>query len=439
MKDNIRLERAAGGIVVRVQAGRKEVLLIDDAYGHVAFPKGHVEMGETWQAAAIREVAEETGIVAQMVAPIGRVEYFIERDGVQIRKQVRLFLMQAKTNGAPKHQVEEVRRAYFLPWPQAIQQLAKQGYSNWSWALESADVLWRWHEGDWEKVWRQAVQNLSDTEIDDLWRQVAELNAELVQVADNELQAVAGSWYQKANLDRGGVATTRVPCDFPEEPAVATAVLRQAVESMLLQPEVSVIEVENLCDQSMGQQFRSVCVNPMYAGTVATRLQKSQVIPCIALGFPFGANSPNALAAEAKHGLADGARELDVVIPVGAMVEDDIWTVYEHIQAVCSVAKAKAVDVVVKVILECHFLSPLQVAKASLVSIAAGADFIITSTDFAPGGALVADVALMALAAGNRASVMAAGGIHSRTQARLFLRYGATCLGTQSGMSVIRE
>lgn len=435
---NRRIERAAGGIVVRMQAGRREVLLIEDAYGHVAFPKGHVEPGETWQQTAVREVAEETGIRARVMAPIGRVEYPIERGDIQVSKQVRLFLMQAEGDEAPVHQEQEIQGAYFLPWSEASQRCTERGYVNWSWALETANVLWQWYEGGWEQTWRQAQADLPDAVLDSMWQQVALLNVQLLEVADKELQSIAGPWYQGRGLAIEDVNWRTLPRDFPDISSYTTILLRQAVEHTLLKPEASALDVENLCEQARGQQFRTVCVNPMHAGTAAANLQNSPVIPCIVVGFPLGAHAPETLAAEATHGVANGARELDMVIPVGSMVEDDIWTVYEHIRAVCAVARANE-GVTVKVILECHFLSPLQVAKASLVAIAAGADFIKTSTGFALGGARIADVALMTLAAGQRASVKAAGGIRTRAQARQFLRYGATRLGTSSGMSLVRE
>jgi deoxyribose-phosphate aldolase len=432
-----RIERAAGGLVVRVrEAGRREVLLIDDAYGHVTFPKGHVEPGETWEAAAIREIREETGIEARILAPLGRVEYPVERDGQVVRKQVRLFLLEEIDEADdPVPQVEEVRSAYFLPWHEAEQLHAQKGYANWSWVFAKADVLWRWHHERWEAKWRELPAKTAPAEIDARWQEVQGLVRQLCDAVRTELAVVAPDLYAEL--------TRRVPLEgaaevaFPQSIADVKSELRQAIEHTLLKPEASALDIEALCREAVMHQFRTVCVNPQHVRRAADSVADSGVIPCTVIGFPLGAAHLDALVAEARAVVAAGAREVDMVLPIGSMREDDIWTVFEYVRAVCEEVH-RTDGAKVKVIFENHFLTYAQVAMATLVCAAAGADFVKTSTGFAASGAKLADVALMAYATCGRVGVKAAGGIRTTEEAVQFLRYGASRLGTSSGTHIVR-
>lgn len=429
------VERAAGGLVVRKTAAGPQVLLIDDAYGRVSFPKGHLEAGETWESAAIREIQEETGISARILAPLGRVEYKIERDGQPVRKQVRLFLLAALDESVePTPQQEELDGAYFLPWNEAASRHEERGYDNWKWIFAKAALLWQWHDADWEEMWRHLD---AATQLDVFERQWPTMNGwldQLVSSVEDELAAtapdIAAAW-RSVRASSSAIALPRTLADEAE-------VLRGAIEHTLLKPEASEVDVVNLCREAVAHRFRAVCVNPQHAAVANQVLAGSDVILCTVVGFPLGAVDVDALVAETEAVIRHGAREVDMVIPIGSMREDDIWRVEQAVSAVVRVAHAYP-NVRVKAILEAHFLRIDQLVKASIVALAAGADFIKTSTGFAASGARLADVACMAKIAGEHRGVKAAGGIRSRLAARSLLGFGATRIGTSSGPALSRE
>lgn len=429
MTDTI-IERAAGGLVVRRGIHGLEVLLIEDAYGRVSFPKGHIEAGEKWEDAAVREVTEETGIEARIIAPLGRVEYPLEREGTPVRKQVRLFLMEEiDEQDEPVHQQEEIRGAYFRPWKEAEALHRERGYENWSWVFEKANVLWAWYEQQWQTNWRALAANLPAPVVLEAWRKVAPLVEDLVAAVQRELRVVAPDLAASLVISPD---SARLPKTLTHE----NDALLGAIEHTLLKPEAGQLDVVNLAQEAKRHHFRAVCVNPQHVAVVADVLRGTDVIPCTVVGFPLGAADETAIAAETRAVTASGARDVDMVIPVGSMREDDIRTVFNHIKAVCDAAH-EIPGVHVKVIVETHFLTYAQLAMACLLALAAGADFVKTSTGFAPTGAKLADVALMALIAGDK-GVKAAGGIRTRADALQFLRFGATRIGTSSGVSIVR-
>jgi len=425
-----KVERSAGGVVIRRRNKSLEVLMIDDAYGHVTFPKGHVEAGETWETAAIREIREETGIEATVLAPVGRVEYPIERFGETIRKQVRFFLLEASDNDtSPVAQQEEVRGAFFTSWEDADARHLQQGYANWSWVLPKAKVLLNLYDANMDTRWRQTPASLPADELATRWREALPLIRNLLEVTGQELQVVAPDWFTKAVT-----APTENVFPLPEERIPALA---GAIEHTLLKPEASLPDVLRVVHEAKEHRFGGVCVNPQYLPHVVAELAGEPTLPVVVVGFPLGATDTTALTAETRSMVEQGAREVDMVLPVGSMVEDDIWSVHERIQAVVDTAHGQGAKV--KVIFETHFLSLSQVVKAALVAVAAGADFLKTSTGFAPSGARVMDVAVMKFVSAARAEVKAAGGIKSREEALNFLRFGATRLGTSSGIQLIGE
>lgn len=430
-----KVERAAGGLVLRSGAAGLEVLLIDDAFGKVAFPKGHVEPGETWEDAAIREVAEETGIEARIVAPLGRVHYDIFRDGQPVRKEVRLFLLRAINEAdEPMPQVEELDRAYYLPWPQAQVHHEERGYANWKWIFAKAQTIAQWHDQNWEAV-RHLDADDNNGALESIWGQVAPWLDALIAATEDELRAaapeIAQQWQTQKAAAPGKVQLPRTLVDERDS-------LRKAIEHTLLKPEASEVDVENLCRAAAQHQVHAVCINPQHVQMATHRLDDSEVQVCTVVGFPLGATHAQALAAETAAVIGDGATEIDLVIPVGSMKEDDIWSVARAVHAVASSAHAHE-GVLVKAILEAHFLTIGQLVKAAMVAVASGADLVKTSTGFAPSGARLLDVACMAVAVGPGHGVKAAGGVRSRAAAVAFLRYGATRLGTSSGPALLRQ
>jgi deoxyribose-phosphate aldolase len=225
-----------------------------------------------------------------------------------------------------------------------------------------------------------------------------------------------------------------LPCEVNDAPNTVI----QAVEHTLLRPTASTLDIEKLCAEAKEHGFHAVCVNPQHVALAASCLSDTPVLICSVVGFPLGATDTRALQAEVESVVGHGAGEVDMVVPIGSLCEDDIWTTYQHVAAAVREAHMER-DVKVKVILETHYLTYGQIVKGCMVAVAAGADFVKTSTGFAPGGARLADVAIMAMAVEGRLGVKAAGGVKSRAQALNFLRMGANRLGTSNGIALSSE
>lgn len=211
--------------------------------------------------------------------------------------------------------------------------------------------------------------------------------------------------------------------------------LARLIDHTLLKPEATPDDVERLCDEALRYGFAAVCVNPVYLPLVVRRLAGSPVAPCTVVDFPLGAGSPRDKAAQAEHALAAGARELDMVQPVGLLRAGRDDDVLEHLRAV--IEPAHRAGAVVKVILETALLTPEQIDRACRLAVAAGADFVKTSTGFGPGGATEEAVRRMRAAVGPAVGVKAAGGIRDYETACRMVAAGANRIGTSSGVALV--
>src|SRR5690606_21713433 len=171
------------------------------------------------------------------------------------------------------------------------------------------------------------------------------------------------------------------------------------IDHTLLKPEASKRDIERLCAEAAEFGFASVCVNPAWVKTAAAFLKGSGVPVCTVIGFPLGAAISDVKAFEARRAIFDGAREVDMVINIGALKSGDICTVEDDIRAVASAAHENGV--LCKVIIETALLTDDEKVTACLAAKNAGADFVKTSTGFSKGGATVHDIALMRRAVGS--------------------------------------
>lgn len=203
----------------------------------------------------------------------------------------------------------------------------------------------------------------------------------------------------------------------------------------ILKPDASYNAVKKVCDEALKYNFASVCVNQYRTRQVASLLKGSDVKVCTVVGFPLGAVAKEVKAFETGLAIADGAAEIDMVINVGAMKDGDFELVYDEIKAVNEVCKKK--NVLLKVIIETCLLSEEEKVKACELSVAAGADFVKTSTGFSTGGATAEDVALMKKTVGTKAYVKASGGIRDKETAEKMVAAGADRLGTSATVKII--
>lgn len=211
--------------------------------------------------------------------------------------------------------------------------------------------------------------------------------------------------------------------------------LAAIIDHTLLKPEATKDQIVKLCEEAMEFGFASVCVNPTYVSLAAGLLKDTPVKVCTVVGFPLGASTPLVKAVEARDAIAAGAREIDMVINVGALKSGDDDLVGRDIRAVVEAARGKAL---VKVILETALLTNDEKVKACLIAKAEGADFVKTSTGFGPGGATVEDVRLMRKVVGADMGVKAAGGIRTLETALAMVEAGASRIGASASVAIVK-
>lgn len=211
--------------------------------------------------------------------------------------------------------------------------------------------------------------------------------------------------------------------------------LASYIDHTLLKADATEAQIRTLCAQAREFHFASVCVNPRWVALCAQELAGSGVKVCTVIGFPLGASVSADKAAETLQAVADGANELDMVISVGDLKAGNNETVQADIRAVVRAAAGKTV----KVIIEACLLTDEEKTRACKLAMAAGADFVKTSTGFSAGGATVADVKLMRAAVGPNFGVKAAGGIRTREQALAMIEAGATRIGASAGVAICGE
>src|SRR5213082_3499523 len=203
------------------------------------------------------------------------------------------------------------------------------------------------------------------------------------------------------------------------------------IDHTLLKPDASQTEIKHLCEEAAQYHFASVCVNPTWVRACTCHLQGSGVPVCTVIGFPLGATLPDVKAYEARRAIFNGAREVDMVINIGALKSGDDCAVEDDIKAVVDAAHEN--HILCKVIIETALLTDEEKVRACLAAKNAGADFVKTSTGFAKGGATAHDVALMRHTVGRALGVKASGGVKGIDDARAMFEAGATRIGASVG------
>jgi len=209
------------------------------------------------------------------------------------------------------------------------------------------------------------------------------------------------------------------------------------IDHTLLKPEASEADIRKLCKEAAEFGFASVCVNPAWVKSAAEFLKGSGVPVCTVIGFPLGATLPDVKAYEARRAIFNGAREVDMVINIGALKSGDDCAVEDDIKAVVEAAHEN--HVLCKVIIETALLTDEEKVRACVASKNAGADFVKTSTGFAKGGATAHDVALMRRTVGSALGVKASGGVKGIDDARAMFEAGATRIGASVGVKIAQE
>ncbi|MHA7633197.1 deoxyribose-phosphate aldolase [Corallococcus sp. M7] len=205
------------------------------------------------------------------------------------------------------------------------------------------------------------------------------------------------------------------------------------IDHTLLKPEARTEDIVRVAEEARQYGFATVCVNSCHVATAARVLAGSNSVPIAVVGFPLGAALSSAKAFEAREAIRAGAREIDMVLNLGALKAHDYQRVHQDIAEVVQASH----PIPVKVILETGHLTDEEKVVACALSKAAGAAFVKTSTGFGPGGATVKDIELMRAVVGDDVGVKASGGVRSAEDAVKLLRAGANRLGASASVAIV--
>lgn len=213
--------------------------------------------------------------------------------------------------------------------------------------------------------------------------------------------------------------------------------IAKTIDHSLLRPELDDAFVEDGCRLAAEYDVASVCVRPTDVVRARTLLDGSDVAVGTVVGFPHGSHRTEVKVAETRRALADGATELDMVIQIGALKSRRDDDVRDDIAAVVEVAHEAGA--IVKVIFENAYLTDDEKIRACRLSEAAGADFVKTSTGFAPGGATHDDLRLMRANTSPHIGVKAAGGVRTLDALLEVMALGTTRVGATATKAIIDE
>ncbi|MBP1765541.1 MAG: deoC [Firmicutes bacterium] len=205
--------------------------------------------------------------------------------------------------------------------------------------------------------------------------------------------------------------------------------LAKYIDHTLLKADATVDDIIRLCQEAETYGFAAVCINPCYVDLAAHLLAESKVNVCTVIGFPLGANLTEVKVLETKEAVLRKAKEVDLVMNIGAAKSGRWEAVVDEIKQVVTAADGA----VVKVIIETALLTTEEKKQACQAVIDGGAQYVKTSTGFSSGGATEEDVRLLKELAGDRLKIKAAGGIRTREQAEEMIAAGAARIGTSAG------
>ncbi|PYG85029.1 deoxyribose-phosphate aldolase [Ruminiclostridium sufflavum DSM 19573] len=208
------------------------------------------------------------------------------------------------------------------------------------------------------------------------------------------------------------------------------------IDHTALKPDTTRDQIRKLCKEALEYGFASVCINPCYVKLCSELLKNSLVKVCTVIGFPLGATTTAAKAAEAAEAVQNGASEIDMVINIGAVKSEDFDFVKSDIEGVVKAVKGKAL---VKVILETCLLTEEEKRICCNICRDAGADFVKTSTGFSTGGATIEDIRLMRSIVKPRLGVKASGGIRDYKTAKAMVDAGASRIGASASIAIASE
>lgn len=211
--------------------------------------------------------------------------------------------------------------------------------------------------------------------------------------------------------------------------------LNKYIDHTKLGANVSKAQIDQLIEEAIKYDFKSVCVNPIWIPYVKKMLKGTDVLVCTVIGFPHGTHTADVKKFETLDAVKMGADEIDMVINVFALKNKDYDLILNEIKGVVDAAKG----LVVKVIIETCYLTNEEIVKACELSVNAGAAFVKTSTGFGPAGATIEHVKLMKETVKDKALVKASGGVRTYEDALKMIEAGASRIGTSNGVSIVMK
>jgi deoxyribose-phosphate aldolase len=214
--------------------------------------------------------------------------------------------------------------------------------------------------------------------------------------------------------------------------------LASYIDHTLLRPDATEEQVLQLCDEACSYSFAAVCIAPCYVQLARERLGPGTLVKiATVVGFPLGYQHTKVKFLEAHQAIEDGAREIDVVMNISAFKSGKYAYVENELGDLAKFCHLKEAEL--KVIIETALLSKEEIEKACEICVAAGADFVKTSTGFAGGGAKVEDILLMRRVLPNHIKIKASGGIKTFADAQALIQAGADRLGCSASIQIVKH
>lgn len=212
--------------------------------------------------------------------------------------------------------------------------------------------------------------------------------------------------------------------------------LNQYIDHTLLKPDADLALIEKLCQEAKENKFYSVCINSYFVKACSQILSGTSVKVCTVVGFPLGASTMETKRFEAMKAVAEGAKEIDMVLNISAAKSGNWQYVLDDMSSLAQVCHQQGA--ILKVILENCLLTQEEKMKACELAVKAGVDFVKTSTGFSTGGATIEDVKLMRSIVGPNIGVKASGGIRNTETAMAMIEAGASRLGTSASVEIVK-
>lgn len=224
---------------------------------------------------------------------------------------------------------------------------------------------------------------------------------------------------------------------FHEGDHVTVADIAGTIDHSLLRPDITVAELREGCALAKEYHCVSVCVRPSDLPIVTEELKGSSVLVTTVAAFPHGTSTPQTKVFETIDAIEKGAVEVDVVMNYARFLSGEFDYVQKELEETAQAAHDRGA--LLKVIFENHYLTPDQIAHACRIAEAAGADFVKTSTGYAPTGSTIEDLKIMRASVSPHIMVKSAGGVKTLDQALAVLATGAVRIGTRSTKAILEE